>query len=120
MSVRGRTSNVPDLELDNKNSPEIQSIKDNSLEELKEKLEIARFHDDVEQNLECCLCPNSKTDKRLLILSSQIIISCLIILFCFYKLAQDDADEDNKIYITLLTSIFSYWSGKSTNSDSKN
>ena len=108
---------VPVLEMtDTKTSPVLQSIKNDTLDDLKQKLELARFHDDIEQNLECCLCPNSKTDKRLFVLLSQIIISVLIICFSFFKLSGSH-DDDTKIYITLITSIFSYWSGKSTNSD---
>lgn len=94
----------------------ISTIQDTSLDELKEKLEIERFRDDIQENLECCLCPG-KTDRRLVILGSQITLSILIVLFCFFKLAS--SGEDDKVYITLLTSIFSYWSGKSTSSDTK-
>jgi len=112
-------NNPPILEMD-----EIQEQRPRfdtqTIEELKEKLEIARHIDEVQENLECCCFPNSKTDRRLVILLSQILISSFIVLFCFYKLSQDDDEEDNKIYITLLTSIFSYWSGKSTSSESKN
>lgn len=94
----------------------VGDIKESSLDELREKLEIERFRDDIQENLECCLCPG-KTDRRLVILGSQITLSILIVLFCFFKLAS--SGEDDKIYVTLLTSIFSYWSGKSTSSDAK-
>lgn len=94
----------------------VSDIQESTLDELREKLAIAVATDDIRENLECCLCPG-KTDRRLVILGSQITLSILIVLFCFFKLAS--SGEDDKIYVTLLTSIFSYWSGKSTSSDAK-
>jgi hypothetical protein len=110
---RNNHQSIPVLEM---TDTKLSNIKNDSIDDLKQKLELARYHDDIEQNLECCLCPNAKTDKRLFVLLSQIIISILIICFSFFKLSGSD-DDDTKIYITLITSIFSYWSGKSTNTD---
>lgn len=93
-------------------------IKDQSLADLRQKLEIERFRDDIEQNLECCLCPN-KTDKRLVVLGSQLLISILIVCFCFFKLAVSGEADSEQVYVTLLTSVFSYWTGRSTSSGSK-
>lgn len=121
--VKQTTSNQPpSLEMDEvvEEKQQRPRFDTKTIEELKEKLEIARHIDEIQENLECCLCPNAKTDRRLVILLSQILISSFIVLFCFYKLSNDSEQDDNKIYITLLTSIFSYWSGKSTNSESRN
>ena len=101
------TQNIPKLELDN-------------LDELKQRLEVARHLDEVDSNLECCLCPGSVTDKRLFILSAQISVSLLVLIFVFFKLAQEDEEGANsKIYIPILSSVLGYWFGKSSGSESK-
>ena len=99
---------LPALELEAKNDP---------LDELRESLELERFRDDVENNLEACCCPGAVTDRRLVILAAQIGFSTLIVLFTFVKLYT--TGEDDKVYITLLSSVFSYWTGRSTSSDAK-
>jgi hypothetical protein len=93
----------PVLELDN-------------LDDLKQRLEITRHIDSVNQNLECCCFPNSVTDKRLFILSAQVAVSLLVLIFVFFKLAQKDDDEstNSKIYIPILSSVLGYWFGKSS------
>jgi Zn-dependent M16 (insulinase) family peptidase len=100
--------NVPKLELDN-------------LDDLKQRLEIVRHIDATNENLECCCFPNSVTDKRLFVLSAQISVSLLVLIFVFFKLSQDDTDDqaNSKIYIPILSSVLGYWYGKGSGSESK-
>lgn len=88
------------------------------LEELKERLTLLEHIDQVDNNLESC-CFKSRTDKRLVILISQILVSFFVILFIFYKLSSGDTTA-NEIYMPMLSSIISYWFGRGASDTNKN
>jgi len=56
-------------------------------------------------------CCNYSTDKRLLILGTQIGLSSVIIIWCGTMIALKE-DDNNGIYMSLMSSILSFWMGK--------
>jgi len=100
-------------------SPSIRGIAGvPELQELKERLTLLEHIDEVNNNLESC-CFARKTDKRLVILLSQIFVSFLVMLFIFYKLSSNDTSA-NEIYMPMLSSIISYWFGRGASDVNKN
>jgi len=59
-------------------------------------------------------CCNYSTDKRLLILGTQIGLSSLIIVWCGTMIAVGEKDN-NGIYMSLMGSILSFWMGRQHN-----
>ncbi len=73
----------------------------------------ALLHDEDEtKNLLYSCCSKSPSDKRLVILLTQVSISILILGFSATMLATQDNDTDKAIYMSLLSSTLSYWLGK--------
>ena len=59
-------------------------------------------------------CFGCGTDRRLLILSTQIFMSGFVIIFCC---AMITSEEDKTLYISLLSSTLSFWLGKHSLTD---
>jgi hypothetical protein len=73
---------------------------------------IARLHeDDNTQNLYRSCCGGS-SDKRLVVLLTQVAISMLVLSFSGGMLAVSDEPNDKAIYMSLISSTLSYWLGK--------
>ena len=83
--------------------------------DLTRRIRLLEAEDKVNNNYESCCCPGT-TDKRLVILGSQIGLSVLVIIFAFYKLSDDNENNDEQLYMPLLSSVLSYWFGRSSNS----
>ena len=74
---------------------------------------IVRLHeDDNTQNLYRSCCGGS-SDKRLVVLLTQVAISILVLSFSGGMLAVSDEPNDKAIYMSLISSILSYWLGRS-------
>jgi hypothetical protein len=58
-------------------------------------------------------CCNYSTDKRLLILATQIGLSSVIIVWCASMIALKE--EDNGLYMSLISSTLSFWMGRQHN-----
>jgi hypothetical protein len=97
---------------------ELAEIQQTSLSELEAKLRIEKYREEVRDSLQCCLC-SAPSDRRLIILAAQITLSTLILLFSFFKLSSSGEDDNDTVYITLVSTTFSYWTGRSSSSDAK-
>lgn len=62
-------------------------------------------------------CCNYSTDKRLLILGTQIGLSSIIIIWCATMIALKE--EDNGLYMSLISSILSFWMGRQAELEKK-
>lgn len=56
-------------------------------------------------------CCNYSTDKRLLILGTQIGLSSTIIVWCALMIGLKE-ENDNALYMSLISSILSFWMGR--------
>jgi len=73
---------------------------------------IVRLHEeDTTQNLYRSCCGGS-SDKRLVVLLTQVAISVLVLGFSGGMLAVSDEPNDKAIYMSLISSTLSYWLGK--------
>ena len=63
-------------------------------------------------------CCNYSTDKRLLILGTQIGLSSLIIVWCGIMIAIKE-ENDNGLYMSLISSILSFWMGRQAELEKK-
>ena len=73
---------------------------------------ILQIHEeDQTENLmhSCC---GGMSDKRLVILLTQVSVSVLILCFSGAMLAVTDEPNDKAIYMSLISSTLSYWLGK--------
>ena len=80
-------------------------------------LQIEQLHEeDHTENIYkgCC---NYSTDKRLLILGTQIGLSSMIVIWCGVMIAIED--EDNGLYMSLMSSILSFWMGRQAELEKK-
>lgn len=59
-------------------------------------------------------CSTRTTDKRLIIVGSQIIFSFFVLMFCFYKLSDENDNDDSKLYLPLMSSTVGWWLGRSS------
>ena len=74
--------------------------------------EITRLHEeDTTENLYHSCCGGS-SDKRLVILLTQVSISIIVLVFSATMLAFSSNHDDKSIYISLISSTISYWLGK--------
>lgn len=73
------------------------------------------FLDPVNDYNSCC--SSRTTDRRLIIMLSQIIFSMFVMLFAFYKLSDNDNNDDSKLYLPLVSSVLSYWIARGSNSN---
>tara|TARA_R110000822_G_scaffold41598_1_gene113227 strand:+ start:440 stop:778 length:339 start_codon:yes stop_codon:yes gene_type:complete len=64
-------------------------------------------------------CCDYSTDKRLLILGTQIGLSSIIVVWCATMIAVKDDDSDTSLEMSLISSILSYWFGRSNELDKK-
>lgn len=70
---------------------------------------------DHSENIMTSCCSNSKTDKRLLIVCSQVGFSALTLIFAFFMIAKKNEDDhDLSTFYAIISSILSFWLGKST------
>ena len=73
---------------------------------------IVRLHEeDRTENLYHSCCGGS-SDKRLVVLLTQVAISILVLAFSGVMLAVGDEPTDKAIYMSLVSSTLSYWLGK--------
>jgi hypothetical protein len=72
------------------------------------------LEEDHSQNILRGCCRGVRTDRRLIIISSQIGFSTLTLLFAFMMVVKKKEDEDSGIFMTLISSILSFWLGKAT------
>jgi len=65
--------------------------------------------EDTSQNIlhSCC---GGVSDKRLITILAQVVFSGIVLIFSGLMMALKD--EDNPIYMSLITSVLSYWLGK--------
>lgn len=73
---------------------------------------ILQLHEeDQTENLmhSCC---GGMSDKRLVILLTQVSVSVLVLSFSGAMLAVSDEPNDKAIYMSLISSTLSYWLGK--------
>ena len=81
-------------------------------------LQIEQLHEeDHTENIYkgCC---NYSTDKRLLILGTQIGLSSTIIVWCALMIALKE-DGENSLYLSLISSILSFWMGRQAELEKK-
>lgn len=57
-------------------------------------------------------CCGGMSDKRLVILLTQVSISSLVLIFSGVMLALDNDSQKEAIYMSLISSTLSYWLGK--------
>lgn len=69
----------------------------------------AHLHNDLENDLKSCC--GGISDRRLILLVSQISFSGLLLVFCATVLLLDKAQDDRAVYFSLISSILSYWFG---------
>lgn len=100
--------NISDSKNENKHVPPLET-------DITRRIKLLEAQDRYENNYESCCC-TGLTDRRLVILSAQIGLSILVILFAFYKLSDDNENNDSELYMPLLSSVLSYWFGRSSSS----
>ena len=73
---------------------------------------IVRLHEeDKTENLYHSCCGGS-SDKRLVVLLTQVSVSILVLGFSGVMLAASNEANDKAIYMSLISSTLSYWLGK--------
>jgi hypothetical protein len=73
---------------------------------------IMRLHEeDKTENLYHSCCGGS-SDKRLVVLLTQVSVSILVLGFSGIMLAASNEPTDKAIYMSLMSSTISYWLGK--------
>lgn len=80
------------------------------------KHRILSLQEDETKNLLYSCCSQNPSDKRLVILLTQVSISIIILGFSASMLATKNESEDKAIYMSLLSSVLSYWLGKNEHS----
>ena len=105
------------IRVDKKGTQAMEAITENDfidseVGETTPKTQIRRLR--VEDKTENILtsCCGSHSDKRLVILLSQIGLSVIIIGFSCSMLATTDSESDKVVYTSLLTSIIGFWLGR--------
>ena len=83
----------------------------------KNKIFIEREENEIENSLKSC-CGGS-TDRRLVLLISQVSFSTLILIFCGLMMALKEEKEDKSVYMSLISSILSFWLGVNISSENK-
>ena len=74
--------------------------------------DIVRLHEeDRTENLYHSCCGGS-SDKRLVVLLTQVSISILVLSFSGVMLSVSEEPNDKAIYMSLISSTLSYWLGK--------
>ena len=96
------TEETPDLEMSEfeSESPRVNSM--------------VRLHEEDHTDNIYKGCCNYSTDKRLLILGTQIGLSSTIIIWCAVMIAIKD-DDDKSLEMSLISSILSFWMGRQHN-----
>jgi len=69
---------------------------------------------DHSENIMTSCCSGQKTDRRLIVVSAQVGFSALTLIFAFFMIAKKNEDEDISTFYTIVSSILSFWLGKST------
>ena len=80
-------------------------------------LQIEQLHEEDHTDNIYKGCCNYSTDKRLLILGTQIGLSSTIIIWCATMIALKE--EDNGLYMSLISSILSFWMGRQAELEKK-
>jgi len=81
-------------------------------------LQIEQLHEEDHTDNIYKGCCNYSTDKRLLILGTQIGLSSTIIIWCGIMIALKEED-DNGLYMSLISSILSFWMGRQAELEKK-
>ena len=69
---------------------------------------------DHSENIMTSCCSGAKTDRRLIVVSAQVGFSALTLIYAFFMIAKKNGDEDISTFYTVISSILSFWLGKST------
>jgi len=88
-------------------TPEIKPINEQDFREFE--LHKAEVLTEIDNEMKTCC--NSVSDKRLILLSAQIGFSSLVLIFSGLMIALKDDDQDKSVYVSLLSSVLSFWLG---------
>ena len=69
---------------------------------------------DHSENIMTSCCSGARTDKRLIIVSAQVGFSAITLIFSFLMIAKKNDDEDYSTFFAVISSILSFWLGKTT------
>ena len=103
----------------------MNALSESIIEDKTPDLEMSDFENDLPQETNTISrldhtdniykgCCNYSTDKRLLILGTQIGLSSIIIVWCGTMIAIKE-DDSNGIYMSLMSSVLSFWMGRQHN-----
>ena len=95
---------------------ESEDFENNLSPRSKQRVLIERAENDIENDLKCC--SGSHTDRRLILLSAQITFSGMVLIFSGLMMALKE-EEDKSVYMSLMSSICSFWLGVSLTSENK-
>lgn len=79
-------------------------------------LQIKQLHEEDETKNLLHSCCGGVSDKRLVILLTQVSVSILVLCFSGAMLAITEEANDKAIYMSLISSTISYWLGKNEHS----
>lgn len=79
-------------------------------------LKIEQLHEEDETKNLLHSCCGGVSDKRLVILLTQVSVSILVLCFSGAMLAITEEANDKAIYMSLISSTISYWLGKNEHS----
>jgi hypothetical protein len=82
----------------------------------KNKIFIEQKENEIENSLKSC-CGGS-TDRRLVLLISQVSFSTLILIFCGLMMGLKE-EQDKSVYMSLISSILSFWLGVNISNENK-
>jgi len=77
---------------------------------------IEQAENDIQNDLKSCC--GSHTDRRLILLVAQITFSGMVLIFSGMMMALKE-EEDKSVYMSLMSSICSFWLGVSLTSENK-
>ena len=97
---------------------EIDDFENKTPETRHRILQIERLHEEDHTDNIYKGCCNYSTDKRLLILGTQIGLSGAMLIFSATMLVVKEADEAG-IYMSMISSILSFWMGKQSELEKK-
>ena len=69
---------------------------------------------DHSENIMTSCCSNTKTDRRLIVVSAQVGFSAITLFFCFFMVSKKNDTEDIGTFYAIISSVLSFWLGKST------
>ena len=84
------------------------TIQDNISPNITDNINEDEKNEEGEDSYRTC-CGNGRTDRRLLMFSSQFCFSMITVGFCLYKLGSSTDTETTSIYLPILSSTMSLW-----------